>query len=171
MGQEQNTASETGTAKLDIASIEISGRIKWFDSVKGFGFIIPDTGIDGQEALLHISILRDFGVEIAAEGMLITCDVVKRERGYQATLVKSLDGGAVEAPVAGAAREPVLIKWFNRTKGYGFVHREGESEDIFLHMVTLRRAGLEDAEPGQKVWVTLGKGPKGSYVVEASANP
>ncbi|MFC7290735.1 cold-shock protein [Hirschia litorea] len=171
MGQEHNTASDNSVTKIDIGTIEISGRVKWFDSVKGFGFIIPDDGLDGQEALLHISILRDFGAEIAAEGMLITCDVVKRERGYQVTQVKNLDGGAVVTPLEGAAREPVLIKWFNRTKGYGFVHREGENEDIFLHMVTLRRAGLEDAEPGQKIWVSLGKGPKGSYVVEASSTP
>ena len=63
--------------------VRVTGRIKWFDPGKGYGFIVPDdpdlTGL--KDVLLHISSLRDSGLDVAAEGAPIVCDCVCRAKG------------------------------------------------------------------------------------------
>jgi CspA family cold shock protein len=52
------------------------------------------------------------------------------------------------------------VKWFNATKGYGFISREG-AEDVFVHYSAIRSQGFRTLNEGQRVEFTVERGPKG----------
>lgn len=156
--------------------VEITGVVKWFDVAKGFGFIVPDNGM--QDVLLHVTCLRRDGFQTILEGTRIAALIQKRDRGYQAFRVLSMDQSTAVHPsqmppmrthsqvTPSSGLERVIVKWFNRTKGFGFLSRGEGTEDIFIHMETLRRFGLTELRPGQTVLVRFGDGDKGLMAAE-----
>lgn len=163
-----------GNDALDL--MEITGVIKWFDIAKGFGFIVPDNGM--QDILVHVTCLRRDGYQTVLEGARVVALIQKRDRGYQAFRILSMDQSTAVHPsqlppvkthvqvTPTSGLERVLVKWFNRTKGFGFLTRGDGTEDIFIHMETLRRFGLTELRPGQTVLVRFGDGDKGLMAAE-----
>ncbi len=59
-----------------------------------------------------------------------------------------------------ADRETGTVKWFNESKGFGFIERE-QGEDVFVHFRSIRGEGFKTLSEGQKVEFTLTQGEKG----------
>lgn len=158
----------------------VEGVVKWFDPVKGFGFVVADSG--GPDILLHVNVLRNFGQSSVADGARVELEVQRTDRGVQATQVISLlppegegnvglsDIAALDPQVVSAAPlEPARVKWFDKGKGFGFANVFGRRDDIFLHMEVLRRSGLSDLAPGEALALRVIEGKRGHMAAEVFA--
>ncbi len=159
---------------------QIAGTVKWFDPVKGFGFVVADTG--GPDILLHVNVLRNFGQSSIADSARLNVRVQKTDRGVQAvevlqivppeqdgistlTDIAELDPDAV----ADVPLEPGRVKWFDKGKGFGFANVFGRSDDVFLHVEVLRRSGLSDLQPGEALALRVIDGKRGQMASEVLA--
>ena len=150
----------------------IAGFVKWFDPVKGFGFVVSESG--GPDILLHANVLRNYGQGSIADGAGIEIDVQLTTRGSQAVVVHTIEPpkGDLVQPAADLdnedyvddsdiAVEPARVKWFDKTKGFGFANVFGSDEDIFVHVEVLRRCGFADLQPGEAVGLKVVDGERG----------
>lgn len=162
----------------------VTGTVKWFDATRGFGFVVSEE-VDG-DILVHFSVLREHDRRSLPEGAIVECLIAHQERGLQARKVLSIDLSQAIVPELHRAQtaevdrvnpaalldsagpfELVRVKWFNRLRGYGFLVRdEGDPEDIFVHMETVRRGGLGDLVPEQPLRARIAVGKKGPLAVE-----
>ncbi len=166
---------------MDEVQIEVSrrrcrGRVKWYDPVRGFGFILGDDG--GPDILIHANVLRNFGQNSVAEGAEIECLVNDTPRGPQAVSVVSItppdlpppaDGGAGQAvdaaTLAALPLEAARVKWFDKGKGFGFANIFGRPEDVFVHMDVVRRSGFGDLMAGEAICLKSVIGKRGRMAV------
>ncbi len=75
-------------------AFEVSGTVKWFDPVKGYGFLVPDQG--GPDVLLHSSCLKQSGFDAVFEGTRVKVLAVQTQRGLQAHKVLEVDNSPRE---------------------------------------------------------------------------
>ena len=155
------------------------GTVKWFDSSKGFGFIVSDDV--ASDVLLHANVLRNYGQSSVAEGARIVFTWSETERGLQAVEISEIeapepteqDPPLTEIPfppvTGGGSFLPARVKWFDRVKGFGFANVFGSNEDVFIHMEVLRRSALADLQSGEAVALRLAKGERGLLATQVSA--
>jgi len=158
-----------------------TGTVKFFNQAKGFGFIAPDEGgadvfvhvsaversgldglNDGDQVAFELEQDRRSGKLAAVDLQLIAAGAPapRREGGFGA---RSGGGGRPprnDAPRGGGGgggdRTPAgpgsgVVKWFNSTKGFGFIQPDEGGGDVFVHISAVERAGLRGLNEGQRV--------------------
>ena len=70
-------------------SVKLKGTVKWFDTTKGFGFLLVDD--DMGDVLLHANVLRNFGRGSVVEGSTVEFEVQDTDKGRQVSIIHSLN--------------------------------------------------------------------------------
>jgi CspA family cold shock protein len=151
----------------------LSATVKWFNPEKGFGFVAMGDG--SGDAFLHCAVLQRAGHDSVNEGASLEVRVGPGQKGLQVTEVVSVDQstaapsraprapagprGDRAAPSGPSVETTGTVKWFNPTKGFGFIAPQDGGKDIFVHMSVL--GNLRTLNEGQVVRVSVRQGAKG----------
>ncbi|TJZ93932.1 cold shock domain-containing protein [Paracoccus gahaiensis] len=158
----------------------VTGLVKWFDPSKGYGFILNEDG--GTDILLHSNVLRNFGRSSVADQSRVRVMVQQTPRGVQAAEVITIEPPESDGqpPIADLDIEilehldslplrPARVKWFDKSKGFGFANIFGHSDDVFIHIEVLRHSGFADLAIGEAICIRVVEGPRGLMAAQISA--
>jgi CspA family cold shock protein len=152
-----------------------SGVVKFFNSAKGFGFIAPEDG--GADIFVHVSAVERSGLAGLNEGDQVSYEIEADRRSGKPAAIDLEVTGFSDVPRTprppppsrggfdrrgqdgggrGGARDAVgagsgVVKWFNPTKGFGFIQPSGGGADVFVHISAVERAGLSSLAEGQSI--------------------
>jgi CspA family cold shock protein len=168
---------------------EHDATVKWFNPEKGFGFVALSDG--SGDAFLHANTLNAAGHAAVSPGATLRVRIGQGQKGRQVSEVISVDestatprgapsrgaggppgaggmgmGAGTGAPRRGPPTGPSVemqgtVKWYNSTKGFGFVAPVEGGKDVFVHASALQRAGVSQLAEGQTIWMDVVQGAKG----------
>lgn len=158
---------------------EGTGAVKFFNRDKGFGFVARDDG--GEDVFVHISAVEQAGLEGLASGQTIAFTLVDRNGRISATDIRitgetlPLDAPGAGGPGGGAdrpqrARRQLTgeratgeVKFFNGSKGFGFIKRDDGGADCFVHISAVERAGMNGLNEGDRLAFDIEVDDRGKY--------
>jgi CspA family cold shock protein len=149
----------------------LTATVKWFNRTKGFGFL---TATDGSgDVFLPASVLGHAGYDEVGEGTTIVCDVIEGPKGRAVAAILTVDastatphaprgaGGFDRGPVGPTEELDGTVKWFDDTRGFGFVSPSDGGKDVFVHVSALRRSGMQSLVTGQTVKMQVQEARRG----------
>jgi cold shock protein len=157
------------------------GVVKWFNEQKGYGFVELADG--HGDAFLHVNVLQSMGRESVPPGAKLRVMVAAGPKGPQVASIVDIDAsGIVErsfraSPAARPGRGPRRpdpstavplsgkVKWFDETRGFGFVAGEDGGKDVFVHISTVSAAGVKQLAEGQSINMRVVQTPKGREAI------
>ena len=164
--------------------------MKWYNPEKGFGFVEMADG--SGDVFLHANSLQNAGFQAVTPGSILQVRVGQGQKGRQVDQVISVKegdapppsprsggfGGGFDRPrtprpprqqASGPAVEMGgIVKWYNATKGFGFISPQNGGKDVFVHATALEAAGLSPLQEGQAVKMSVVQGAKGPEVSSIS---
>ncbi len=160
------------------------GIVKFFNAGKGFGFVSREDG--GEDVFVHISAVEQAGLQGLASGQPLAFTLVERNGKVSASDLKiegellpvdsgpprgdRPDRGGDDAPRGARGRRQLTgertagaVKFFNETKGFGFISRDDGQADAFVHISAVQRAGMQGLVEGQRVAFDIEVDDRGKY--------
>jgi CspA family cold shock protein len=158
---EDVTVADDNQAELSSQSNDVNiydgeretGTVKWFNASKGYGFI---ERLNGPDVFVHFSAILADGFRSLQEGQRVEFSIEQGPKGLQAIDVVVLE-----------EREIGTVKWFNASKGYGFIER-ADGPDVFVHFSAIRGDGFRSLQEGQRVEFSIEQGPKGLQAIDVN---
>ena len=164
------------------SSPEAKATVKWYNPEKGFGFVEMADG--SGDVFLHANSLQNAGFQAVTPGAILQVRVGQGQKGRQVDQVISVTegeappprsgfGGGFDRPRPSGPRPPRqqasgpavemigTVKWYNATKGFGFISPQSGGKDVFVHATALEQAGLPPLQEGQSVRMNVVQGAKG----------
>ena len=176
-GQEDATSvfggSPAGADPL-ASGLTVEVTVKWFNAEKGYGFVELTSG--RGDAFVHLKTLRQIGRETLPSGAKLRAVVRSGSRGAQVVRVIEVDTtSAVERPERSPRRSTPdastavdltgKVKWFDGSRGFGFVASDDFGKDVFVHSSILGAAGVSSLAEGQPVAMRVVETPKGREAI------
>jgi CspA family cold shock protein len=171
------------SAPMNSGAPPVDAVVKWFKADKGYGFVELAGG--QGDAFLHVNALHAAGHDSVPAGAKLRVQVGAGAKGAQVTRVLEVDAtGVVERPQRSSGDGPRprrvapdpstavsvtgKVKWFDESKGFGFVASEDGGKDVFVHISILGPAGISHLAEGQQVTMRVVDTPKGREAISLS---